>query len=293
MVCLSIVGEPPADWREQLFAGTLLVVTGVDALAPFRAHADELLAAAFTPMEPPEAQRGLGDAAFGERITPLRDGFRRDPRVRELFGRIVSDFGLDAATTYWDPPRLRVLPAGADPQDHDDIALEAHRDTWSSNVYAQVNWWIPLHAVTAERAIAFYPRHWSAPVANTSGAWDLELLRAERASAGPVTIPLVPTPSAPLDPADAVVVVVQPGDMLLFSGAHLHATVANTSGTPRYSVEARTVTLDDVHGGRGAPNVDGAAPHVPWEWFRRISDRTPLSDVLDGERRGETPRSDP
>lgn len=85
---------------------------------------------------------------------------RRDQRVRELLSDVVAAFGLDAATTYWDPPRLRVLPAGADLEDRDDMALEAHRDTWSSNVYAQVNWWIPLHAVTAERAIVFYPRHW-------------------------------------------------------------------------------------------------------------------------------------
>lgn len=282
MIAVSVVRELPADWREQLFAGALLVVTDVAALAGFRAHAEGLVAAAFAPAASPTAQRALGDTAFRERIPPLRDAFRRDQRVRELLGRVVAAFGLDAATTYWDPPRLRVLPAGADLQDRDDIALEAHRDTWSSNVYAQVNWWIPLHAVTAERAIAFYPRHWSVPVTNTSGTWDLEVLRAERAAGGPVTVPLVPTPSSPLDRADAVAVVVQPGDLLLFSGAHLHATVANTSGTPRYSVEVRTVALDDVRSGRGAPNIDGAAPHVPWEWFRRIDDQTPLHAGLPG-----------
>jgi len=282
VIPVSVVREVPADWREQLFAGALLVVTDVAALATFRAHAEALLAAAFAPAASPTAQRALGEPAFRERIAPLRDAFRRDQRVRELLGRVVAAFGLDAATTYWDPPRLRVLPAGADLQDRDDMALEAHRDTWSSNVYAQVNWWIPLHTVTAERAIAFYPRHWSVPVTNTSGAWDLEVLRAERAAGGPVTVPLVPTPSSPLDGTDAVAVVVQPGDLLLFSGAHLHATVANTSGTPRYSVEMRTVALDDVRSGRGAPNIDGAAPHVPWEWFRRIDDQTPLQAGLPG-----------
>jgi hypothetical protein len=60
---VSIVRESPADWRDQLFAGALLVVTDVAALATFRARAEGLPVAAFAPAAPPEAQRVLGDAA--------------------------------------------------------------------------------------------------------------------------------------------------------------------------------------------------------------------------------------
>jgi hypothetical protein len=195
---------------------------------------------------------------------------------------VLEHFGLDTARTFWDRLNVRVLPAGAQPQDQADLALGAHRDTWSSNVYAQVNWWLPLHQVTAQRAVAFYPRHWDTPVPNNSADWDLQRLRQDRQQGIATTVPLIPSPTVAVDPSDAVAVVIQPGDVLLFSGAQLHATVPNTSGRARFSVEIRTVVLDDILAGRHAPNIDGDAPHVPWGWFRRVDDRTPLATVLDG-----------
>ena len=57
--------------------------------------------------------------------------------------------------------------------------------------------------------------------------------------------------------------VVEPGDLLCFSGAHLHASVPNTSAEARVSVELRTVNRDDLEEGRGAPDLDGRAPVTP------------------------------
>lgn len=265
-----------------LFDGAVLVVSGVTAVEPFVEHARGLLAEAFAPAAVENAQVRLGDDDFLARVDPLRAAFRRDARARELAWSVLAAFGLDAATTYTDRLHLRVLPAGASPQRAVDPALGAHRDTWSSNVYAQVNWWLPLHHVTETRALAFYPRNWATAVPNSSAAWDLELLRQERGAGAPTTVPLVPAPTSPPDPADALVVVIQPGDLLLFSGAHLHATVPNTSGAPRYSVELRTVELDDVRTGRGAPNIDGDAPYVPLEWFRNVEDGSSLTDAAGG-----------
>jgi hypothetical protein len=276
-VAVNVTRDVPDDWRDQLFAGALLIVTDVADLAPFRSHVERLLTDAFAAAAPPDAQAALGDDEFRSRAPAVRAAFRRDQRARTLLHPVVDRFGLDATTTYWDRLNLRVLPSGAEPGHHADVALGAHRDSWSSNVYAQVNWWVPLYPITAERAVAFYPRHWTRPLPNTSGAWDLDELRRQRAAGGPVTVPLIPEPHDPPDPSDAVVVVVQPGDVLLFSGAHLHATVPNASGRPRFSVEIRTVALDDLHAGRGAPNVDGAAPRVPWGWFRNVADDAPLT----------------
>jgi hypothetical protein len=52
--------------------------------------------------------------------------------------------------------------------------------------------------------------------------------------------------------------------------------VPNRSGVARFSIETRTVDADDLAAGRGAPNVDGAAPRVAVEWFHRVSDGAPL-----------------
>jgi hypothetical protein len=47
-----------------------------------------------------------------------------------------------------------------------------------------------------------------------------------------------------------------PGQVLLFSGAHLHASIENTSGVARYSVDFRILDRRDLEAGKGAPMVD-------------------------------------
>jgi hypothetical protein len=67
--------------------------------------------------------------------------------------------------------------------------------------------------------------------------------------------------------------------MLCFSGAHLHASVPNTSPLTRFSTEVRTVCLDDLNHGRAALDLNGVAPRQPLEWFNRMADGAPLSGI--------------
>jgi hypothetical protein len=48
------------------------------------------------------------------------------------------------------------------------------------------------------------------------------------------------------------------GGAYLFSAAQLHSTVPNTSKVTRYSIDFRTVHLDDVLGRIGASNIESA-----------------------------------
>src|SRR5260370_26666626 len=49
-------------------------------------------------------------------------------------------------------------------------------------------------------------------------------------------------------------VVCPAGGAIVFSGAQMHATVPNTSGRGRFSMDYRTVNLEDVVAGIGAAN---------------------------------------
>ena len=192
---------------------------------------------------------------------------------RSLLRAALEHVGVDPARTYWDRTFLRVVEPLAPGEDARSIGF--HRDTWGSNVLAQVNWWTPLEPITAERTIAFYPAYWSRPIANSSADWDLDEIRERRARGEEVEI--VPEPTEPVDTASELRMVIEPGDLLCFSGAHLHASVPNTSGERRVSVELRTVNADDHERGRGAPDLDGRAPRVPLHWFRSMADESPLA----------------
>jgi len=48
-------------------------------------------------------------------------------------------------------------------------------------------------------------------------------------------------------------IVVECGDVVIFSAAHLHRSIPNTTDKTRFSAEVRTVYMPDVVAGRGAP----------------------------------------
>ena len=83
-----------------------------------------------------------------------------------------------------------------------------------------------------------------------------------------------------IDKRGAWPVVIEPGELLSFSGAHLHASIPNNTDVVRFNLETRTVCLDDLLENRGAPDIDHAAPRHPTGWFVRIDDGAPLSAMV-------------
>ena len=59
---------------------------------------------------------------------------------------------------------------------------------------------------------------------------------------------------------------------MLFSAAQLHSTVPNTCGVTRYSIDFRTVHLDDVCSRNGAPNIDSACTGTTLRDYIRAAD---------------------
>ncbi len=266
---------------ERIFRGELIVFRSVTAVSDLIAHADAMIHAAFAPHDPLTAHTALKPAVYTETAETLIGDFEKDADVRALYRAALAAAGVDPGRVYWDRLRLRIQPPGESHMSRRVMNLPPHRDSWGSNVLAQINWWAPIYPLTARRTLVIYPAHWDKPIANTSAEWDYHELRARRRCGGD-SYPLLPVATGDVDTTGAWAAVVDSGDLLCFSGAQLHASVANTTGVARFSTEVRTVGLDDLRAGRAAPDVDGAAPHRPLEWFTRISDGAPLTDALNG-----------
>uniref|UniRef100_A0A7S2WXC1 Phytanoyl-CoA dioxygenase n=1 Tax=Chloropicon primus TaxID=1764295 RepID=A0A7S2WXC1_9CHLO len=157
------------------------------------------------------------------------------------------------------------------------------RDTWASNIMQQLNWWMPLEEIDEGRTMCFYPELFDRAVPNTSTGWDLDELRARRKRGLPYPqLPELDHEGVAKDPLVSELmrpkyvrplVGVRPGDVVVFSGAHLHSSVVNTTGLTRYSCEIRSVDARDLRKGIGAPNVDGEAARVPLHWFRNVDNQ--------------------
>jgi hypothetical protein len=258
--------------RESIYDGDLLVFKKVPPMEEFCAFTDALIREVFGTTDPVRAQFELDREKYLSRVETLQKRFRKDARAKDLFLAALGYVGVDLRRTFWDWLYLRVSPHGEEHSGRRTAKLGFHRDTWSSNVYAQTNWWTPIYSISPGRTIAFYGEYWGKPLKNTSENWNLEEIRSGRSSA-----PLVPEPTGTVNTVSELRPVIEPGDLLCFSGAHLHASVPNSTGVARFSVEVRTVDARDAaEDGRGAPNVDGKAPRVAKDWFRHVVDGTPL-----------------
>ena len=261
---------PPLD-RERLYRGELLVFRRLQAMAALAARARAMAGAAFAPTAPQEAERSLAAAEFLARAAALRRAFMRDREVSAALRAVLEALGLDPAATYADRLILRLQPSSGAHRGRRVRDLPPHRDSWGSNVMAQINLWGPVFPIDAGATLVIWPALFDRAVPNTSASWDLERLRE-----APGRYPLLPECQAPLDAEPALPVVIEPGDLLCFSAAHLHASRPNRTGRTRLSIDTRIVDGGDVRHGRGAANVDGGAPRVAWEWFRSVADGAPL-----------------
>ena len=156
--------------------------------------------------------------------------------MRATFRSLIESLGLDPAATYADRLILRLQPSGDTHRGRRVRDLPPHRDTWGSNVMAQINLWGPVFPVEPGATMVIWPTLFGRPVPNTSADWDLEKLRA-----APGRYPLLPESRAPLDGEPELPVLIEPGDLLCFSGAHLHASRPNRTGRTRLSLDTRIV----------------------------------------------------
>jgi hypothetical protein len=81
-----------------------------------------------------------------------------------------------------------------------------------------------------------------------------------------------PRAEEPLELDSQIRIVTPVGGILVFSGAHMHSTVGNTTGRTRFSIDFRTVNVDDAWEMRGAPNVDSMCTGTTMNDYLRGTD---------------------
>jgi hypothetical protein len=143
-----------------------------------------------------------------------------------------------------------------------------------------LNWWLPVFSFESESSFAFHERYWSEPVPNSSNEYNhYEWNKTGRANAAKeVKADTRKQPKAigTLQLEPDVRVVCPPGGLILFSGAHLHSTVPNTSGRTRFSIDFRTAHHAELSTVGGAPAIDRACTGTTLFELRRLSDLTPV-----------------
>ncbi|GAA3416731.1 hypothetical protein [Streptosporangium vulgare] len=270
--------------REQLYQGQVFVYSATPASTLLAAFARELIAEAFGERDPETAQFDMPVEEFADLLAGLKPRFIHHPRCKELLPAVLKELGCDLDRTYFDVPRLRTSTSHDYLTSGISYAFHPHRDCWYSAPFSQLNWWIPVYEVVPENVMAFHPQYFGSPVRNGSARYDYaewnrtSRLTAARHVRGDTREQPRPEEEVVLDPQ--VRVVPEPGGVMVFSGAQLHSTVPNTSGRTRFSIDFRTVHIDDVRTRRGARNVDAECTGTTLRDFVRSSDLDPMPEEL-------------
>jgi len=270
--------------RRSLYDGDLYTHSTNPGAEGLCGLARELSERAFAPHDPEVAQESMGVEDYVAVLAELKPAFIHHPDAKAHIRDMLDALGCDLDKTYFDVPRLRTMAHGDYLKAGLALQFHAHRDTWFSAPQQQINWWLPVYAIEAENSMAFHPRYFGVEVANSSAGYDYEEWNRtgrKQASQNVATETREqPRPQEPLDLSSEVRVVTPVSGVLMFSAAQLHATVPNTTSRTRFSIDFRTVNIDDLVEGIGAQNVDASCTGTTLGDFMRVSDLAPLPEQL-------------
>jgi hypothetical protein len=268
--------------RQRLYDGEIFVYSPRPSSSAFCAFARELIQDAFGSLEPLKAQYSMPVERYVEILAALKPKFIHHPECKKFIQGVLKDFGCDLSKTYFDVPRLRTATSDDYLTTGIAYAFHPHRDTWYSAPFCQLNWWLPVYEIQSENSLAFHPRYWTQPLRNGSNRYNYYKWNEDsrKNAAKHIKVDTRDQPraeeSVELDPQTRLVCEV--GGVILFSGAQLHSTVPNSSGLTRFSIDFRTVHLDDVTARRGAPNIDSASTGTTLRDFVNAADFSRISE---------------
>src|SRR5690625_4299343 len=251
MAAIYHVSTPLAEKERsgRLYSGEILVFRGFDAVSQLVASLREQ-SRDFLGDDPEHLHEYMDPAGIKTAVEGFRSAVRKDERLTRELALAFQAVGVDPALNYGDALVPRVQTPLSGPGAQRTRPLSAHRDTWGSNIQAQVNWWAPLAATTPQRTITLFPSRFTRPVPNDSAGWDFgELVRRLKIDGPDTDYPQLPLAREAPPWEEALAISLLPGDFMCFSGAHLHASVPNTTERTRLSFETRTVNQDDLADG--------------------------------------------
>lgn len=255
------------DARHLIYSGDIFLNTDLRAAHALCAFARQCITDAFDgETRHRELHTMLPVAEFVDLVTALKGRFTNCREVKELIRDFVVEIGLDPAEYLFDVPRIRVVPRYDYLHAGVSYAYQPHRDTWYGGADGQINTWMPVYTIDPDQTMMINPAYFSTPVRNSSVDWSLEEWITEQRPLAKANLTeetrVHPVPLEEISTASELRIAANSGELMTFSGAHLHGTVPNHTDQTRFSVDFRLVHLQDLLDGHGAVNVDSGAKDV-------------------------------
>ena len=182
--------------------------------------------------------------------------------IRKYFANFLLQIELGIQSTFMDYITFRYSPASGMKNIGTLIPTPAHRDTWASNIFNQINFWFPTHNVSDRNSIFFVPKYFQKIVSNNSDEWSFYRYKK--------TKEFLSTPVSNIKfPQNQIVSFnVKKGEVLCFSGHHIHGSLVGESD--RLNLETRIVCENDEENYKIPVNLDAMGTVRKNKWFRNL-----------------------
>ena len=259
---------------KNLYSGAIYVFSPTPSGIALQDFAAEFCKDYFQTQSPTTVQHELPVSEFIETLKRLKPEFIHHPSCKKLIAEILSNLNCDQKTTYFDVPRIRTACAGDYLSSGLAYAFKPHRDTWYSTPMSQINWWMPIFPIGPDNGMAFHFDYWDRPIKNSSYQFNYQEWnqtgRKQAHNQGNVDKRVQSEALEEIKTEPATTLICEPGGLIVFSAAHLHSTIPNTSNETRISIDFRTVNESDVLG--GAMNLDSESTGTTMMDYMRLCD---------------------
>ena len=282
---ITPISSPPltsSEIRQRVFDGDILSFSP-PSMQVLLSHVKGVIRETFECDSPPHAYQQYNHEEFLKRAETAQKIVNGEA-CKKLFGATLSELGMPPQDLFWDTLGLRISPPVQNEEDMKKRGFRSHvgvhRDTWGAGFQSQVNWWCPLYPLSAKRTMGFYPSYWHRPLSNSTADWSFKEFLKSRKEAKPGHAAKYPSAPAALAQPDepAVPFMMKVGSLACFSSAHLHGSITNSSSLTRFSLELRTLHLNDLLNNLGAPNVDNKSQQLLVGLYSAVENGRPLKE---------------
>ena len=192
----------------------------------------------------------------------LQERIKNCKFLKSSFTKFFIELGFNLSDLYIDEITLRYSPKQGDLPFGKLKPTSSHRDTWASNIFHQINWWIPMHEVFSDNSIFIVPEYFNKKVRNNSKTWTFKKYKSIPG------YPSVPTANEDFSSKDILNINLRSHEMLCFSGNHIHGS--NVGKYLRFNIETRTVSASDPKNYKIPANIDSFSNVTKKVWFKNI-----------------------
>ena len=168
---------------------------------------------------------------FISKASALKTQFTDSKKTHQLMQDLMKNINLYGDNIYFDKPRMRIVTYNKYLETGVGYAYKPHRDSWYAGPIAQLNFWLPIFDVDKNSTLAFFPKYWNKAIKNKSKNFDYDFWKSNFRDIAKDQVGQEkrehPLPEEEIDYNDEIRLTVKSGNVIVFPGTHLHATVPN------------------------------------------------------------------